>query len=243
MCCGPRVYSIQKRPTYKYKRHTRPRAVRTVRLRVTEWQSGQWQRNAECSRQLAQNFPKERHYRSTTHSAGGGGGRPLLPPTPETYVGGRRAAAHRRGAPLRGRGVKGGHDGLRPLARGALRALAVTPSGGRWRCSGPTFARDARTDVRGAETRERKRRYRRIPSACGERATKRAAPARARAGSAMNRTVGTARRARCRVLRLRRTGDSATACQTRLPGRLAPRGSNRQNAGKVTPRQRSKYER
>lgn len=123
MCAAGRAYTLYKRHISEYKRHTRPRAVRTVRLRVTEWQSGQWQRNAECSRQLAQNFPKERHYRSTTHS--GGGGRPLLPPTPETYVGGRRAAAHRRGAPLRGRGVKGGHDGLRPLARGALRALLL----------------------------------------------------------------------------------------------------------------------
>ena len=128
MCAAGRAYTLYKRHISEYKRHTRPRAVRTVRLRVTEWQSGQWQRNAECSRQLAQNFPKERHYRSTTHS--GGGGRPLLPPTPETYVGGRRAAAHRRGAPLRGRGVKGGHDGLRPLARGALRALLLPGAGG-----------------------------------------------------------------------------------------------------------------
>ena len=103
MCCGPRVYALYnyKRHRYKYKRHTRPRAVRTVRLRVTEWQSGQWQRNAECSRQLAQNFPKERHYRSTTHS--GGGGRPLCCPRRprRTWGGGgrpRTAEARRCGA-------------------------------------------------------------------------------------------------------------------------------------------------
>ena len=175
------------------------------------------------------------------HDSLGRGGAPSAAPDARDVRGG---AAGGRAPPRRAAAGPGGQRGSRRVAAaGAWRPARVTPSGGRWRCSGPTFARDARTDVRGAETRERKRRYRRIPSACGERATKRAAPARARAGSAMNRTVGTARRARCRVLRLRRTGDSATACQTRLPGRLAPRGSNRQNAGKVTPRQRSKYER
>ena len=192
MCSAGRAYTgIQK----AHKRHTRPRAVRTVRLRVTEWKSGQWQRNAECSRQLAQNFPKGGETSPQHDSLGRGRG--ALPPTPETYWGGggrpRTAEARRCGAG----GSKGVTTGcgrwrVAPCARYSFRA-----SGGRWRCSRPTFgfARDARTDVRGAETRERKRRYRRIPSACGERATKRAAPARARAGSAINRTVGTARRA------------------------------------------------
>ena len=126
MCCGPRVYSIQKRPTYKYKRHTRPRAVRTVRLsegsRNGRVGSGRGTLSVHVnSRKISQ----RRDITAARLTRAGGGA--LLPPTPETYVGGRRAAAHRRGAPLRGRGVKGGHDGLRPLARGALRALAVSP--------------------------------------------------------------------------------------------------------------------
>ena len=71
-------------------------------------------------------FPKGGRDLTAARLTRAGGG--ALPPTPETYVGGRRAAAHRRSAPLRGRGVKGGHDGLRPLARGALPPARVTPS-------------------------------------------------------------------------------------------------------------------